>query len=158
MSAIILEKKDIVRALMEDGMTWRWERMLPAESVYLCPDMQHLQQVVFPYFWADLFDQDLTTYHKWWDCNKFSVALYDYVCKSHAKCCLLRRNKGLMVAPGISFGFLLYDRDQGGKHALNFAIVNKDGDPRVVYVEPQNRPHIVTLSAIEKLNVTGGMI
>jgi hypothetical protein len=71
------------------------------------------------------------------DCDDFARKAADGAQTLHCKTPSRRPNTALAI------GEFWYDRDVGGGHAINCAIVFEGGNYRLIFLEPQNQQRIV---------------
>ncbi len=69
------------------------------------------------------------------DCDKFALDAVWIAHVSHFKA-------NLKPGTGIAVGMFCYQRDAGGAHAINFAIVEEDGQPNIIFLEPQTQQQV----------------
>ena len=122
------------------------------DALYACPDEEWLNgrfaKVILPQYLAERKASTWVAESN--DCDDFA---------EHAKVLMneIHHNtQNKVPGTGILFGIVWYNKDVGGGHAINWAIV-RDKDtkqPKLVFFEPQNGTGIIQLSEAEKWSIS----
>ena len=122
------------------------------DRTYVVPKKRHLLKDVADVYWKELKHHGCYDWYKFHDCdNKAMVwkVVADLLFGNHQ---VRLKEKKRILAEGVACGIVFYMRDNGGGHAINFAVIAEKGELKVIFIEPQTQ-YEVELSDKEQKSI-----